>query len=279
MAHGGRTRQWRPPAREVRGGRGGEWLYGRRPVLEALRAGRRRFDELLVSATAREDCSDDELFEMESLARAAHVAPAVTDRRAIENAVGQVNHQGVALRCGPYQYAAIEDILAAAAELSETGATLLILDHIEDPQNLGSLLRSADAAGVAGVVIPEDRAAAVTPAAVRASAGAAEHLAVAKVVNIPRAIDSAKDAGFWITGLDFGPDAKDYDSLDYRGLVGLVVGNEGRGISRLAREKCDFIATIPMCGGVSSLNAAVAGAIVMFEAARQRRSSSGGKVD
>ena len=128
-----------------------------------------------------------------------------------------------------------------------------------------------DAAGVKGVIIPEDRSAGVTPAAVRASAGAAEHLCVVKVVNIVRAIEALKEQEVWVTGLDFGDDAKDYADIDYKGRCGLVVGNEGRGISRLVREKCDFIAMLPMVGAVSSLNASVAGALVMYEALRQKR--------
>ena len=163
----------------------------------------------------------------------------------------------------------MEELMAEVEDDPE--AVVLILDHIEDPQNVGSLLRTADAAGVKGVIIPEDRSAGVTPAAVRASAGAAEHLCVVKVVNIVRAIEALKEQEVWVTGLDFGDDAKDYADIDYKGRCGLVVGNEGRGISRLVREKCDFIAMLPMVGAVSSLNASVAGALVMYEALRQKR--------
>lgn len=249
-----------------------EWLYGRRPVLEALRAGRREFLELRVSASAREDCSEDELAEMSAMARRAGLRPLEDTRRGISSILGDVNHQGVALKCSAYPYASFEEILDAAE--SEAQSCILFLDHIEDPQNLGSLIRSADAAGVAGVVIPEDRAAEVTPAAARASAGAAEHMAVAKVVNIVRAIEKARGRGTWVTGLDFGDDARDYDAIDYSGHTAIVVGNEGRGVSRLVREKCDFIATLPMRGEVSSLNAAVAGAIAMYEVLRQGRAAS-----
>lgn len=251
-----------------------EWLYGRRPVLEALRAARREFLELRVSASAHEDCNEDELSEISALARHARLRPLEDTRRGISAILGDVNHQGVALKCSAYPYVALEDILDAA-ESSERSC-ILFLDHIEDPQNLGSLIRSADAAGVAGVVIPEDRAAEVTPAAARASAGAAEHLPVAKVVNLVRAIEKAKERGIWVTGLDFGDDARDYDAIDYSGRSAIVVGNEGRGISRLAREKCDFIATLPMRGAVSSLNAAVAGAIAMYEVLRQARAAGEG---
>lgn len=247
------------------------WLYGRRPVIEALRSGRREFQELRISATAHDDAEGGELTEIAELARASGLRPVEVARRELSELLGEVNHQGVALKCGPYRYLDYAEILDAAEGNPES--TLLFLDHVEDPQNLGSLLRTADASGVVGVVIPEDRAAEVTAAAVRASAGAAEHVPVAKVVNLPRAIEEAKERGVWITGLDFGDDAKDYDAIDYSGRTGIVVGNEGRGISRLAREKCDFIAMLPMLGGVSSLNAAVAGAIVMYEVLRQKRRS------
>ena len=245
-----------------------EWLYGRRPVLEALRAGRRDFLDIRLCASSHDACADDELDEIRALASQAGLRFRQTDRKGLSELLGNVNHQGVALQVSPYRYTPLEEILDAVD--GDESATVLFLDHIEDPQNLGSLLRTADAAGVTGVVIPEDRAAAVTPAAVRASAGAAEHVAVAKVVNLVRAMEVAKERGLWITGLDFGDDAKDYSEIDYTGRCGIVVGNEGRGLARLVREKCDFIAVLPMCGQVSSLNASVAGALVMYEALRQK---------
>ena len=133
------------------------------------------------------------------------------------------------------------------------------------------MLRTACAAGAAGVVIPEDRACGVTPAAVRASAGGAEHLRVAKVVNLVRAMEELKDAGFWITGLDMGEGARPYDEVDFKGKAALVVGAEGAGLSRLVRTKCDFIAELPMPGGFESLNAGVAAGIAIYEVLRQRR--------
>ena len=165
------------------------WIYGRRPVLEALRAGRRTFSDLRISAGAREDCADDELGEIRALAGRMGLRARDTDRAALSELLGNVNHQGVGLAVGPYPYVALDEILAAIDD--DPQAIVLFLDHIEDPQNVGSLLRSADAVGVAGVVIPEDRASGVTPAAVRASAGAAEHLAVARVVNLVRAMEKA----------------------------------------------------------------------------------------
>lgn len=257
-----------------RGGRGGdsrngEWLYGRRPVLEVLRAGRRSFYDLCISESAREACSDEELAEIRTLASHYGVRVRTVDRKSLNDQLGPVNHQGVAISVSSYPYKCMEELMTEVEDDPE--AVVLILDHIEDPQNVGSLLRTADAAGVKGVIIPEDRSAGVTPAAVRASAGAAEHLCVVKVVNIVRAIEALKEQEVWVTGLDFGDDAKDYADIDYKGRCALVVGNEGRGISRLVREKCDFIAMLPMVGAVSSLNASVAGALVMYEALRQKR--------
>lgn len=238
-------------------------------MLEALRAGRRQFNDLRISDSAKEACSDEELGEIRSLASHAGIRARGTDRKGLSELLGNVNHQGVALNVSPYPYKCMDELVAEIDDDPES--TVLILDHIEDPQNVGSLLRTADAAGVKGVIIPEDRAAGVTPAAVRASAGAAEHLCVVKVVNLVRAIDIVKKHEVWVTGLDFGDDAKSYDDVDYRGRCGIVVGNEGRGISRLVREKCDFIAMLPMLGMVSSLNASVAGALVMYEALRQKQ--------
>lgn len=256
------------PHREGRG----EWLYGRRCVIEALRAGRRDMMELRLARGPRRD-EGPETEEMLALARGAHVAVSFVERRDIDQLLGDVNHQGVALRAHGYPYGDMEQLLRAVED--DPATTVLVLDHIEDPQNLGSLLRTADAAGVAGVIIPEDRGALVTPAASRASAGAAEHLCVVKVVNIARAMEELKEAGCWITGLDWGDDARNYTDVDLAGRVALVVGNEGHGIGRLVREKCDFIAQIPMEGRVASLNASVAGAIALYEILRQKNAKAG----
>ena len=252
-----------------RHGRGGDWLYGRRPVVEALRAGRRAFRELRVLESAlREGAGDTDLGEICDLAAAHGLAIVRTDRRDFETLLGPVNHQGVALRAGGFAYGDFDQLVRAVEEDPE--AIVLVLDHIEDPQNVGSLLRTADAAGVAGVILPEDRSAGVTAAAVRASAGAAEHLCVVKVVNLVRALGALKDAGCWITGLDWGDDAKAYTEVDFGGRCALVVGNEGHGIGRLVRDTCDFIACLPMRGGVASLNASVAGGIALYEVLRQK---------
>ena len=247
----------------------GDWIYGRRPVVEALRAGRRQFRELrILDSALREGGGDTDLGEILDLARGCGASIARTDRRDLENLLGPVNHQGVALRAGGFAYGDLDQLLRAVEEDPE--AVVLVLDHIEDPQNVGSLLRTADAAGVTGVIIPEDRSAGVTAAAVRASAGASEHLCIVKVVNLVRSLAALKEAGCWITGLDWGDDARGYTEIDFGGRCAIVVGNEGHGIGRLVRDTCDFIAQLPMRGRVESLNASVAGGIVLYEALRQK---------
>ena len=154
---------------------------------------------------------------------------------------------------------------------------MIVLDHLEDPQNVGSILRTACAIGATGVILPEDRGCGVTPAAVRASAGASEYLKVAHVVNLVRAMKQLQEAGMWFTGLDWGEDAKNYTDIDFKGRAGLVVGAEGDGITRLVRETCDFIAVLPMPGEIESLNAGVAAAICMYEMLRQRSLRSGSR--
>ena len=259
----------RPEHREHRGPRelvaGGEWLFGRNPVEEALAAGRREATEIVLPPPAHDD---DQLARIRDEAHARRIAVRAMDRDRLDRLVRFGHHQGVALKVSGYPYVSLDEIVSAAAD--EENALVVLLDHVEDPQNLGSVLRTACAAGAAGVVIPEDRACGVTPAAVRASAGGAEHLRVAHTVNLVRAIADLKEAGCWMTGLDWGEDARPYTAIDFRGRVGLVVGAEGAGISRLVRENCDFIAELPMPGGFESLNAGVAAAVTMYEILRQR---------
>lgn len=243
----------------------GDWIYGRRPVLEALCANRRHFYQICFA-----DGADDAagIAEIRAIAESRGVNFKSTSRDELDALAQGGNHQGVALRVGGFPYVGFDQILHDVRENPQ--AIILALDHISDPQNVGSLLRSADAAGIAGVIIPEDRAAGVTPAATRASAGASEHMRVAKVVNLARALRELKEEGAWISGLDVGDDAVNYTSVDLTGRCVLVVGSEGDGIGRLVRETCDRIVSIPMSGKVSSLNAAVAGALVMYECVRQR---------
>jgi 23S rRNA (guanosine2251-2'-O)-methyltransferase len=175
-------------------------------------------------------------------------------------------HQGVAARIAPRKFLTLEDLLA----LSGHPRRFLALDGIEDPHNLGALLRTADGAGMDGVVLPERRSATVTPAVIKVSAGAAEHVRIARVTNLVRALEAMKRQNIWSVGLD-ERGTTDYDAFDFRDEFVLVLGSEGSGLHDLVRRTCDHLLRIPMAGGVSSLNVSVAGAIVMYEAARQRR--------
>lgn len=244
---------------------GGEWLYGRNPVEEALAAGRRTASEIILPPAVKGE--DDQLVRIRDEARARRLVIRSMERDALDRLVRYGHHQGVALKTTGYPYVGFEEILRDVEE--DENAIVVVLDHLEDPQNVGSILRTACAAGVAGVVIPEDRACGITPAAVRASAGGSEHVKVAHVVNLVRAMEQLKEAGLWLTGLDFGPDAKPYTKVDFKGRAGLVIGAEGEGVSRLVREKCDFIANLPMPGGFESLNAGVAAGIALYEVLRQ----------
>ena len=245
---------------------GGEWIYGRNPVEEALAAGRRTASEIVLPPAMPNE--DDQLARIRDEARARRLVIRTMDRDALDRLTRFGHHQGVALKTTGYPYVGLEDLIRDAE--ADENALVVVLDHLEDPQNVGAILRTAAALGVTGVVIPEDRACGITPAAVRASAGGAEHVKVAHVVNLPRAMEELKEAGFWFTGLDWGEDARAYTDVDFKGRVGLVVGAEGAGISRLVREKCDFIAVLPMPGGFESLNAGVAAAVTLYEVLRQR---------
>lgn len=241
------------------------WIYGRRPVLEALRAGRRTISELIVPSGP----ATEEVEEMIAIARERRISVRAAQRGECDRLLGQVNHQCCAVKAGGYPYVSAEDIYAAAEEDPE--AIVLLLDHIEDPQNLGSLLRTAEACGVCGVILPDDRSVLVTPTVVRASVGASEHLQIAHVVNLTQAMKELQARNVWVTGLDLNASAKEYTEIDFRGRCGIVVGSEGEGLGNLVGKTCDFIGYIPMSGRVESLNAGVAGALVMYEAVRQKR--------
>ena len=245
---------------------GGEWVYGRNPVEEALAAGRRTAMEIILPPASPEE--DEQLKVIRAEAASRRLVIRTAERAQLDKLTRFGNHQGVALKTTGYPYVGFEELLEEVE--NDENALVIVLDHLEDPQNVGSILRTACAVGATGVVIPEDRACGITPAAVRASAGGAEHIKVAHVVNLPRAMEALKKAGVWLTGLDWGDDAKNYTDIDFKGRVGLVIGAEGRGISRLVRENCDFIAELPMPGGFESLNAGVAAAVAMYEVVRQR---------
>ena len=243
-----------------------EILYGRQPVRETLRAGRRQVFKLLQAQGVK---PTGVVRQILTLAEQAHVPIQAVDRRELDKLGGEVNHQGLAAEVSGYPYMDLAALLDLSQQAGEP-PFLLLLDHIQDPQNLGSLLRSADAAGAHGVVLPGRRAAGVTPAAVRASAGAAEHVPVALVANLVQAMERLKTEGIWLAGLEALPDAQLYTQIDLSGPLGLVVGSEGQGLARLVRERCDYLVRLPMRGQVESLNAAVAGGIALYEVRRQR---------
>lgn len=243
-----------------------EFLYGRNPVYECLRAGRRRVRQILIAEGSKETGT---LAEIARLARHKRIPLQRTDRRQLDRLAPNVNHQGVLAEADEYPYVEVADMLAAARERGQA-PLLLLLDCLQDPQNLGTLLRTAQVAGAHGVVLPERRAAAITPAVVNASSGASEHLAVAQVVNLVQTMEMLKANDVWIAGLEDVPQAQSLWSADLRGPIALVVGSEGSGIRRLVRERCDLMIRLPMFGQINSLNAAVAGSIALYEILRQR---------
>jgi 23S rRNA (guanosine2251-2'-O)-methyltransferase len=237
-----------------------ELIYGRNAIHECLRAGRREVFKLIVAESAQEKGALAIILDLAAEKR-------ITIQRAPRAQLDQVSpgHQGVIAEVSGYPYVALEDLLRPGRL-----PFFLVLDCIQDPQNLGTLLRTAEAAGVSGVIIAQDRAAAITPAVVNASSGAAEHLRVARVTNITRALQALRQTDVWVVGLEDAPDAQDYTAVDLRGPLAIVVGSEGQGIRRLVRQTCDVLVKLPMYGAVTSLNAAVAGSIVLYETLRQR---------
>jgi 23S rRNA (guanosine2251-2'-O)-methyltransferase len=242
-------------------------LYGLHPVEEALKAGRRRFDHVLV---ARER-HDDRLSRLVAACREAGVRVRQESRDQLTQIAGTPTHQGVVAVVLPQQLLTIEDLFEPMHP--KHPRLVLALDGVEDPQNLGALLRVADGAGVDGIVLTERRSAPLSPVAVKASAGATEHLRIARVVNLVRALEELKEHNLWIIGLD-ERGATDYDRFDFAGDCVLVLGREGAGLHDLVRRTCDHLLRIPMAGGVSSLNVSTAGAVVLYEAARQRRAAA-----
>ena len=230
-----------------------EVIYGVRPVIEALRAGRREILEVLDSTGNK---------EIRQASSEIGVPIRKAPRPEIEELANGGVHQGVVARVGAYPYTDLDDILAVPEPL------IVVLDGITDPRNLGAILRVADAAGAAGVVIPKDRAATVTPVAVKSSAGASEHIPVARETNLRRAIDRMKKARVWVYAAE--ADGTPHTKHDLAGSAALVLGSEGKGIRRLVREGCDGAVSVPMFGAVGSLNVSVAAAVLLYEARRQR---------
>ena len=240
-----------------------EYVWGRYPVLEALRS-RRRVHRILIAQGPR----DSGMSQLLDQARRVGVPVEPTPRRRLDELSKNANHQGVVALVAPRTYADVEEILARAKELGED-PLLVILDAIQDVHNLGSLIRTAEVVGVHGVIIPEHRAAGLTPVVDKTSAGAVEFLPVAQVTNITRTLDDLKKRGIWCIGLE-GSAKTRFDQANLKGPIALIVGNEGKGISRLVRDHCDLLVSLPMRGHVGSLNAAIAGSITLYEIWRQR---------
>jgi 23S rRNA (guanosine2251-2'-O)-methyltransferase len=244
-------------------------LTGIHAVKEALEA-RRPIDRIAI-AKGRQDTRVEESLQ---LARKQGVPVRFEDRGQIDRLANSKDHQGVVALAAARAAASLEDILANAnSAVSGQLGLIVLLDGVEDPHNLGAIVRTALAAGAHGVVIPERRAAGLTDTVARASAGALAHLPVAKVTNLVRTMEELKEAGYWLVGLDEQGD-KDYTEVDYTSPVGIVLGSEGQGLHELTRKRCDFLVSLPTTGPVKSLNVSVAAGVVLFEALRQRNARS-----
>ena len=240
-----------------------EYIEGRNAVIEALRAGR-AIDKIYIAKGE----VDQTLGHIASKARAQGVVVVETDRRKLDAMSRTHAHQGVVALCAVREYCTVEDLLQRAQEKGEP-PFLVMCDEISDPHNLGAIIRTAECVGAHGVIIPKRRSAGLTAVVDKASAGAAEHLPIARVANLSAAIETLKKAGVWVYGAA-AEGASPLWKTDLTGSICIVIGSEGDGISRLVREHCDVLVSIPMKGAISSLNASAAAAVLMYEALRQR---------
>lgn len=243
-------------------------LTGIHAVREALEAG--RAVDRIVIARGRQDTRAEEIVK---LARERNIPVRFEERAQLDRLAGSKDHQGVIAIAAARAAGTLEEILATANKDKDHGGKglIVLLDGVEDPHNLGAIVRTALAAGAHGVLIPERRAAGLTDAVARASAGALAHLPVAKVTNLAQTMEELKEAGYWLVGLDEHAE-KNYTEVDYRSPVGIVLGGEGKGLHDLTRKRCDFVVKLPTTGPVRSLNVSVAAGVVLFEALRQRQS-------
>jgi 23S rRNA (guanosine2251-2'-O)-methyltransferase len=246
-----------------------EILFRRNAVRECLRAGRRRIYRLTVAKEADLGPAQDILAE----ARRRNIPIVEAEKKFVNTASHGEPNQGLLLEVGPYPYADLEDMTDLAAKRNEP-PLIVLLDLVQDPRNVGALLRTAEAMGAHGIVIQERRGADITPTVVTTSAGAAEHLRVAQVTNLVDAMRRLKQRDVWLFGLGLSEDAQPIDQVDLDLPLGLVIGNEGDGLRRLVRDRCDTLLKLPMYGQVQSLNAAVAGSIGLFAARAARRAGS-----
>lgn len=243
-----------------------DWLTGIHAVREALEAG--RAVDRVVIAKGRQDTRVEQIVQ---LARGRNVSVRFEDRGQLDRLANAKDHQGVIALAAARTAATLEDILAAANSSVDKAAKglIVLLDGVEDPHNLGAIVRTALAAGAQGVVVPERRSAGLTDTVARASAGALAHLPVARVTNLVRAMEELKAAGYWLIGLDEEA-RQSYTQADYTPPVGIVLGGEGKGLHELTRKRCDFVVSLPTTGPVKSLNVSVAAGVVLFEVLRQR---------
>ena len=239
-----------------------DYIMGKSPVLEALKS-ERDINKILIA----EGSQRGQMQQITNLAKELNVLVQFVPKGKIDSLV-EGNHQGVVAQVAAYQYAELDDLFALAEKRNEA-PFFLLLDEIEDPHNLGSIMRTADATGAHGIIIPKRRAVGLTATVAKTSTGAIEHIPVVRVTNMARTIEELKERGVWIAGTDAGG-KQDYRQFDGTMPLGLVIGSEGKGMGRLIREKCDFLIHLPMTGHVTSLNASVAAAILMYEVYRKR---------
>ena len=240
-----------------------DMVAGRNAVMEALK-GSRSVNKLMIANGSTEGS----IKEIIAVAKEKGVNIQYWDRSKLDSIARGIRHQGVLAQVAPVQYAELEDILQVAKDRNEP-PFIVLLDELEDPHNLGAILRTADAAGVHGVLIPKHRSCPLSATVAKTSAGAVEHVPVARVGNLVQTIKKLKQEGLWVAAADM--DGKDYYDTDLTGPLLLIIGSEGQGVGRLVKEQCDFVVRIPMVGRINSLNASVAGSILMYEAMKQRR--------
>jgi len=236
-------------------------IFGKNPVIEALKSGL-PIDTVYISG------SGNIFSKISSMARENGIVVKNVNDQKLHQMCGSVAHQGVAASCACAEYSTLEDILAVS-ESKGTDPFIIICDEIEDPHNLGAIIRTAEAAGADGIIIPKRRSASLNQTVFKTSAGAASWIPVARVPNLASAIDELKQKNIWIYGTD--AEGTDYTSADLRGGIAFVIGSEGFGMGKLIKEKCDFLVSLPMAGHVNSLNASVAAGIFIYEAVRQRK--------
>lgn len=239
-----------------------EYIIGRNPVLEALRA-EREIGKIWIA----EGSQKGSMQQVIGVAKERNIFVQIVPRKKIDQMVEGV-HQGVIAQVAAYKYAELDDLFARAEEQNEA-PFFMILDEVEDPHNLGSIMRTADAVGAHGIIIPKRRAVGLTATVAKASTGAIEYIPVARVTNLARTIEELQERGVWIVGTD-AKGSDDYRNLDGKMPIGLVIGSEGKGMGRLIKEKCDFLIRLPMAGKVTSLNASVAASLLMYEVYRKR---------